>query len=326
VGPNGFLAFGNQLKGTASAALPVTVANTGNAELEWTNVLIEGTNASDFSIDATTTSCFLTSGSVLQSGQSCQIGILFKPAASGARSASLVFIDNTVTNSNTVLLSGSGTLPVPTVTITAPATGATETAGTAFPFSVTVTSTTSPAPTGTVKFTVNGTAVGNPVTLASGAASISLTETTAGSYTVAATYSGDADYAAAGPVGRAITVAAATKAVSTATLKAKTNPATTCEAVAFSVAVASRATVVPTGKVELMEGSTVLATGTVSNGSVTLTVPKLSAGAHVLTADYLGDGKHAASSSPALKETVQSATCAAAPNLPRLGLEPPPIR
>jgi hypothetical protein len=326
LGPNGFLAFGNQLRGAASAALPVTVANTGNAELELTNVLIEGANASDFSIDPTTTSCFLTSGSVLQAGQRCQVGILFKPAASGNRSASLVFLDNTVTNSNTVLLSGSGTLPVPTVTITAPATGATETAGTAFPFNVTVTSTTSPAPTGTVKFTVNGSAVGNPVTLASGAASISLTETTAGSYTLAATYSGDANYAAAGPVGRAITVAAAAKAVSTATLRAKTNPATTCEAVAFSVAVASREALAPTGKVELVEGATVLATGTVSNGSVTLTAPKLAAGAHVLHADYLGDSKHAASSSPALQETVAAATCAAAPKLPRLSLEPPPIR
>jgi hypothetical protein len=326
VGPNGFLAFGNQLKGTASAALPVTVANTGNAELEWTNVLIEGANASDFSIDPTTTSCFLTSGSTLQAGESCRIGILFKPVASGSRSASLVFIDNTVTNSNTVLLSGSGTLPVPTVTITAPAAGATETAGTAFPFSVTVTSTTSPAPTGTVKFTVNGTAVGNPVTLASGAASISLTETTAGSYAVAATYSGDANYAASGPVSRTITVVAASKAASTATLKAKTNPATTCEVVAFSVAVASKTAVLPTGKVELVEGTKVLATGTVSNGSVTVMAPKLAAGAHVLQADYLGDSKHAASSSPALKETVAAATCAAAPKLPRLSLEPPPIR
>lgn len=326
VGPNGFLAFGNQLKGTASAALPVTVANTGNAELELTSVLIQGANASDFSIDPTTTSCFLTSGSTLQAGESCRIGILFKPAASGSRSASLVFVDNTVTTSNTVLLSGVGTLPAPTVTITAPAAGVTETAGQAFPFSVTVTSTTSPAPTGTVKFTVNGTAVGNPVTLASGAASISLTETTAGSYTLAATYSGDANYAASGPVGRTVTVAAAAKAVSTATLKAKMNPATTCEAIAFSVAVDSKTTVLPTGKVELMEGSTTLATGTVSNGSVTLTAPKLAAGTHVLKANYLGDSQHAASSSPALKETVEATACVIERKLPKLRVGPLPSR
>jgi len=318
LGPNGMLSFGGQLRGTPSAAQQVTVANTGNAEMTLTKASISGTNAGDFAIDSNSTSCSLTAGSVLLSGQSCKIGVIFSPGASGNRAANLVLIDNTVSNSNTVQLSGTGTLPAPSVTITAPASGATETAGTAFPFSVTVSSTTSPAPTGTVKFTVNGTAVGNPVTLASGGASISLTETTTGSYALAATYSGDANYSAAGPVGRTVTVAAAAKKASAATLKAKTNPATTCEAVAFSVAVASSAAVKPTGKVELMEGTKVLATGTVSNGDVTLTAPKLAAGAHVLQAQYLGDSTHAASTSAPLQETVRAATCAETPKVPKM--------
>ena len=326
LGPNGALAFGNQLRGSVSAALPMTLSNTGNAEMVFTNVLINGTNPSDFSIDPNTTSCILTQGSVLQPEQNCKIGILFKPAVSGARYANLTFLDNTVTNSNVVQLSGVGTLPSPTMAITAPASGATETSGTAFPFTVTVTSTTSPAPTGTVKFSVNGTAVGGPVALTSGAASISLKETTTGSVTLSAVYSGDTNYAAAGPVSRVITVAAATKPASTVTLQAKTNPASSCESVAFSAAVASKATAKASGKVELMESSTVLATATVSNGIATLTVPKLAAGAHVLKAVYLGDSEHAASTSAAFTETVKEfGLCAALPMHPTRRLDAPVV-
>ena len=325
LGPNGALAFGNQLRGSVGAALPVTLSNTGNAEMVFTNVVINGTNPSDFSIDPNTTSCRLTAGSTLEPGQSCKIGIIFKPAASGGRYATLTFLDNTVTDSNAVLLSGVGTLPAPKVTITAPASGATETSGKAFPFTVTVTSTTSPAPTGTVKFMVNGTAVGSPVTLVSGGASISLTETTTGSVTLSATYNGDANYSATGPVSRTITVAAATtKPASTVTLKAKTNLATPCVPVEFSAAVASKTTAKATGKVELMEDSTVLATATLSNGIATLTAPKLSAGAHTLNAKYLGDSGHAASTSAAFQETVETVgLCAALPKRPTLTLDAP---
>ena len=322
LGPNGALAFGNQLRGTVSTALPVTVANTGNAELVITNALIGGANPGDFSIDPTTTSCILTTGSTLQPGQSCRIGVIFKPAASGSAYATLTFNDNTVTDSNVLQLSGVGTLPAPTMTITAPANGAKETTGTAFSFTVTVTSTTSPAPTGTVKFSVNGAAVGGPVALASGAATISLTETTAASYTLSAIYSGDTNYSPAGPVSRVITVAAATKPASTVTLKAKTNPASPCEPIDFSAAVASNTTAKPAGKVELTEGSTVLTTATLSNGIATLTVPKLAAGTHTLDARYLGDSDHAASASAAFKETVATVVaCIASPRLPTLKLD-----
>ena len=55
-----------------------------------------------------------------------------------------------------------------------------------------------------------------------------------GSVTLSAVYSGDTNYAAAGPVSRVITVAAATKPASTVTLQAKTNPASSCESVALT--------------------------------------------------------------------------------------------
>ncbi|MGB9234660.1 MAG: Ig-like domain-containing protein, partial [Terriglobales bacterium] len=52
-----------------------------------------------------------------------------------------------------------------------------------------------PTPTGTVQFNVDGSAFGSPVTLASGSAASGSTSTlTAGTHTVAAAYSGDANY------------------------------------------------------------------------------------------------------------------------------------
>ena len=116
LGPNGFLAFPGQLKGSTSPAQMVTVANIGNNTLTLSNTVITGTNADDFAIDTNTTSCNLAAGATLLSGQSCKVGILFKPSAGGSRTASLVLLDNTVTNSNTVQLAGTGTLPPPTPT------------------------------------------------------------------------------------------------------------------------------------------------------------------------------------------------------------------
>src|SRR5271165_4134081 len=201
LGPNGYLYFGGQLRNSTSAAHLVTVANTGNSAMTITNAVITGTNAGDFSIDPTTTSCLLTPGSTLYSGQSCKIGILFKPAAAGARTANLVLLDNTVTNSNTVQLVGVGALPVPTFTITSPAASTSVTAGTAITFAVSVTSTSGAAPTGTVTFKVDATTLGT-LALSSGVASINVTQTTTGTHTLSATYNGDGNYAASGPITR----------------------------------------------------------------------------------------------------------------------------
>jgi hypothetical protein len=208
VGPNGALAFGNQLKGTASATQKVIMSNTGNDSLTMTKEEFIGTNGGDFSLDATVTSCDFAAGNYLASGQSCTVGIIFKPAAAGARTGSFTLLDNTVTNSNTVQLTGTGTLPAPTFAITAPASGASFTSGTTVKFTVSVTSTVTPAPTGKVSFSVDGKAFGSAVTVASGAASISLTGLSVAKHTISATYSGDANYATA-TASESITVTAA---------------------------------------------------------------------------------------------------------------------
>ena len=306
LGTTGFLNFGGQLRGTASAAKTVTVSNTGNSTLTLTSVAITGANASEFTIDPTSTSCLLTPGSTLANGQSCKIGILFKPAAAGTRNASLIFQDNTVNNSNTVLLTGAGTLPVPTIAITSPAASSSFTSGTVVKFTATVTNATAPAPTGTVKFALDGTVINSGVALSGGAATLNYTVSTAGTHTLAVAYNGDSNYGSTSAVSRTFTITApAVKKAATVKLSA-TTPTVACKAVPFAVGVTGPDAVKPTGTVTLKEGATALLTAALSNGAATLQVASMSAGTHSLTAIYSGDSTHLSSASAVFNETVTS--------------------
>ena len=303
VGANGALTFASQLKGTASATKTVSVANTGNDSLTVTKVVVTGADKGDFAIDPNTTSCNFASGNYLAAGSSCLVGVIFTPGGGGARTASLTLLDNTVNNSNTVQLTGTGTLPAPVETITAPAAGSSSTSGTAVKFSVTVTSPTGPAPTGTVQFSVDGVAFDGPVTLASGAASVSLTGLSVKTHTIAAYYGGDGNYASAF-ASESITVTAA-KVKPAVALASMANPAAASNSIAFNVGVSAQSKNQPTGVVHLDEGSTMLAKGTLANGAVSITIPALSSGTHMLTAVYEGNSEYAAANSAPLKEVVK---------------------
>lgn len=301
----GYRTFTSTPKGSHSTAFTETVTNTGNSNLVITNTAMLGTNPGDFAVDPTTTSCLLTAGSTLYSGQTCLIGFICTPSASGARSARFVINDNSVANSNSIDLSCTGTLPVPTFKITAPANGASFTSGTAVTFSVSVTSTSSPAPTGTVQFMVDGANYGSPVTVSSGAASTSVTGLTTKSHTLSATYSGDSNYAAAGPLSVTITVTGASKPAASVSLVPAISPAASCQPPAYTVTVTA-ASGVPTGSVQLLNGDTVLASNKVSNGKALLAPASLPAGRYSLTARYSGDTLHAPATSPALDEYVST--------------------
>jgi hypothetical protein len=295
------------VKSTAGSAHLVTVANTGNDSMVLTGATITGTNPGDFKIDPTTTSCILTEGSTLYSGQSCKVGVIFTPAALNSRTANLVFLNNTVTNMNTVQLSGFGVLPAPKFSITAPANNATETSGTAFTFSVSVTSSSGPQPTGTVTMLLNGTAVtGSPATLnGSGVASLSVTSTKTGSNTLSATYNGDSNYSAAGPNTHTITVnAPALKKQAKVALASSANPATACNAISFTVTVTGTGSEVPTGTVKLMNGAALLSEASLHDGSAVLPNLRLVSGTNQLTASYSGDSAYESATSSPLKQLV----------------------
>jgi len=102
------LAFGNQPVSTASAAQTLTLTNSGNAALNLTGIAISGTNATDFS---QTNNC----GSAVAANASCTISVTFKPAATGARAATVILNDDATNSPQTVALSGTGTASVVSV-------------------------------------------------------------------------------------------------------------------------------------------------------------------------------------------------------------------
>jgi hypothetical protein len=104
----------------------------------------------------------------------------------------------TLSNYNITLVNGTLTITqagTSTLTFTTPPVSAVY--GTAYTLAASVTSTDTPAPTGTVTFSIGGTAICGPVTLAAnGSATCNPSPTleNVGSYSVTATYSGDTNY------------------------------------------------------------------------------------------------------------------------------------
>jgi len=106
----GSLSFSNQTIHTASASQSVTLTNNLSSALTISSITTSGTDASDF---AETSNCV---GS-LPAGTSCAIGVIFTPAALGARTASLTIANGISVSPMQVPLSGTGVAPAPVVTL-----------------------------------------------------------------------------------------------------------------------------------------------------------------------------------------------------------------
>jgi hypothetical protein len=188
VGTTGWLAFPSTAQGSSSATMVVNIANTGNTALTFVRDTISGSNAGDFSIDPSATNCNFAAGNYLDPAYTCQIGVIFKPAAGGSRAATLTLVDNTVNGVNKVHLSGTATTPA-NIRFSAP-TAQLLSAKEAVTVSVEVTATGGPEPTGKVNFSVDGKFVVS-ATLASEAATANLGTLAVGKHQVTASYLGD---------------------------------------------------------------------------------------------------------------------------------------
>lgn len=129
IGPIGNLAFYGVV-GSISAVQTITVSNTGNSTLNIAQVYWSGPNSADFATDPHTTTCaFLATGvGTLNSGQTCTIGIVFKPTVATAELATLNFVDNTGLGLNTIQLNGTGQKKTATIVWPTPAAITTATA------------------------------------------------------------------------------------------------------------------------------------------------------------------------------------------------------
>jgi hypothetical protein len=317
VSATGYLPFPNTTQGATSAAQIATATNTGNSTMILTNYAFTGPHPGDFSIDPTTTSCPLTGGSTLDPGQSCKIGVLFKPAATGARSADLRLLDNTVTNTNTIELIGVGEAATADFalvpgSVTFPATA--PTLSNTIPLTVTN--------KGNVDLKIDSIALGGAdadafsVTgncadgsIAPGAAcnlKVTFKPSSDGRYSATIRFN---DNAPDSPQSVSIEGSGVKPFTSATKLTSAANPAPACAAVQFHISVSTSDGTSATGPVSLHLGTLTVASGTLHEGAATLTVEGLAPGVNILTASYGGDTEHDGSTSAALLQKIDHGSC-----------------
>jgi hypothetical protein len=307
VGPAGYLNFGNLAIGTPSTAQQLKVTNTGNMTLILANSLITGPNAADFAVDPATTNCVPTPGYPLDPGQTCSIGIVFKASVGGSRNATLTLVDNTISGFDTASLHGYGLgTNTAAFAITSPKDGSSFKSTVPITFSATVSSAIGAPPTGTVQFKVDSANWGGPVTLVAGKASTTVSGLSIAGHSLVATYSGDSNYAPAGPLNVGVTVTQV-KIGASVSLSQTATVGGSCSAPQFVATVSGKAGQPPTGQVQLLDAGFAIATGTLQSGHVTLTPRQLGPGPHTLTANYSGDSNYAGSVSLPLIESVSPA-------------------
>lgn len=96
------LSFGSYGVGSTSGAQQAYIYNGSSVTDTFSSISISGTNAGDFSISSK------TCGTSIAPPTTCSVSVVFKPAAAGARSATLTLTDSAANSPQTVALSGTG--------------------------------------------------------------------------------------------------------------------------------------------------------------------------------------------------------------------------
>jgi hypothetical protein len=94
------LNFGQQSVGTTSGVKKIVITNHEKVLVNFTNITINGTNASDF---AQTNNC-----TSLPAGATCSVNVTFTPSAKGTRTGTLTLTDSATNSPQTAKLSGTG--------------------------------------------------------------------------------------------------------------------------------------------------------------------------------------------------------------------------
>ena len=169
-------------------------------------------------------------------------------------------------------------------------------------FAATVTSSLGPPPNEeTVTFTKGTTTLGT-VALSGGSASFTSSTLPAASYNVRAVYGGDANL-----VGSAsnIVMQVVNKATTTTTLTSSQNPSSFGQSVTFTAHVAPQYSGTVSGQVTFKNGTTALATVTLSSGVAKYTTKNLPVGTNPITGVYNGNPSFVASTSNTVNQVVK---------------------
>lgn len=174
------------------------------------------------------------------------------------------------------------------------------------------------APTGTVQFKTDGVNAGGPVGLINGTAQFSLSTLEAGNHTITATYMPDsANYSAStGSIFQQVnSTSIGQNSPGTVTLTTSPNPSTVGQPILMTATIPSG----PTGTVQFIDGTTVLATSTITGTAATFTTRSLSVGTHLLKVVYGGDSHYFSASSMTVTQAVSNLFGS---SVPELAVEP----
>jgi hypothetical protein len=173
-------------------------------------------------------------------------------------------------------------------------------------------------PTGTVSFLDGSTTLGSG-TLSGGTATFSISTLAVAAHSITVVYGGDTNFLTS-PSG--ILTQTLKQATTTSSVSSSMNPSVSGQAVTFTATIApvSPGSGVPTGTVTFDDGSTLLGTVTLTNGTASFTTSSLAVGSHSIKAVYAGDTNFKTSTSAVLNQVVKSlsnvaATVAIAPGL-----------
>ena len=156
-------------------------------------------------------------------------------------------------------------------------------------------------PTGSVTLTENSTTLGMATLNASGVATITLSNLTAGTHSIVASFGGDANFDVSSSTPFTLQV---NGTATTTQLTAAPNPVQAGQNVTLTAAVKSSSGV-PSGTVTFQNAQGSLGTATLdSTGQATLTVSFQAPGTQTLTASFAASGPFAASASAAVTLTV----------------------
>ncbi len=166
-------------------------------------------------------------------------------------------------------------------------------------FTATVTPALSGTPTGTVTFRDNGAELGTG-NLTGNAARFSTSSLGPGAHPITSTYSGDAAFASSGS---AVLTQNVHRLLSAVSVTSSPNPASFGQDVQISATVKSTGAAA-TGKVQFLDGTTVLQVVVLQSGLASFKTSTLSVGSHSITGIYSGDSTHAGATSAPVIQTV----------------------